>query len=273
MAYNATPILATAKRPRLGLLSVASLLPPDLDWRRGIRYAPEGCDPSQTYDVCGPGSGPKARPDSDGYSTFRPFIIAATDPCHDPWALDDEHLERANRTLLMSQGSSIARHLLSNTVGNPSLASTATDVSGGAAASWEAAAATLLYHMADNGYVGDVVFHAPSWLEPSFHASGVGDTEDGTRRAYIGAHPVVFDAGYSGLVAPDSLAGVDPAIAAEAGWVYATGPIEYAIGTTLEDVAVSIDERQNDRYVLAERPAIYRFDDCQVFGAVVEVGT
>jgi hypothetical protein len=269
MAYNATPILATQKRPRLGLLSVASLLPSDLDWRRGVRYSPEGCVLPDTYDLCGPGAGPKPDPEIPGYYTFNPFIVAAVDGCQDPWALDPELRERAQRNMLMAQGSMVAKELLDSSVGNPSLSSTATDVSGGAAVDWEAGARTLLFNMQAAGYVGDVVLHAPTWMQPSFEQSGIGTTEDGTRRPFVGTHPVVFDAGYAGDIPPDTLGGPDSSDPGTAAWIYATGPVEYAFAQELDEISVTVDTRQNERYVLAERPAIVRFDACQVFGVVV----
>lgn len=270
MAYNATPILATQKRPRLGLLSVASLLPSDMDWKRGVRYVPEGCTTPDTYALCGEGSGDKPLPEIEGVSTFNPFLIAVPDGCNDPWASDEEFRERASRVMLMAQGSMIAKELLDSSVNNPSLSWDAVDISGGAAVDWEAGASALLYSMQNAGYVGDVIFHAPPWLEPSFNRSGVGQTEDGTRRSYIGTHPVVFDAGYSGLIGPDDLTDGDASVPGQAGWVYATGPVEYAIGPALDDLSVTVDTRQNRRYILGERPAIVRFDACQVFGVVIE---
>lgn len=274
MAVTSTPIFATQKRPRLGLLSVASLLPSELDWRRGIHYVPEGCTAPDTYAICPPGGTPETTPPKPlpviaGVSHFNPFLIAAVDGCNDPWATDEEFRERAQRVMLMAQGSMIAKELLQSGVGNPSLSSTALDVSGGEVVDWETAATTLLCAMINAGYVGDVTFHAPGWLLPSFNTSHVGDTENGTRRPWIGPHPVAFDAGYSGLIPPAVLVGADPAIQCQAGWVYATGPVEYAIGPQLEDIAVSIDTEENDRYILAERPGIVRFDSCQVFAVAV----
>ncbi len=268
MTYNATPIFATKKRPLNGLTAFASLLPAELDWKRGVRYVPEGCTPAETLPICEPGE--VTRPDSPGVSTFQPFRISAADACSDPWATDEELLAQATRVNQMSQSAALARELTVSSVENDSLSSVAVDVTPEDGASdWQCAAAALLYAMQEEGYVGDVWFHAPTWLEPALYGTGVGKAEDGTRRAYIGANPVIVDAGYSGLIGPGGTAG--DALPGTAGWLYATGPVEYAIGDLFDDIAVSTETRQNDKMVLGERPAIVRFDACQVFATLVEV--
>lgn len=265
-------INALKKRPRAGLLSVASLLPSNTDWRRGVKYVPEGCVTPDAIPICGA----VVKPDSDPQSAveFDPFGIVAADGCNDPWMMNDEFRARADRTLNMGQSSILARELLQSTVTtNPDLQSTAVDLTAlmvtPGAVGWVEAATSLLYAMTNAGYVGDVVLHAPQWLLPSFMASNVGDIDPATRQAYIGPHPVVFDAGYNGLVGPDGALGAEPNVA---GWVYATGPIEYAFGDSLDrEGLVAGDNDKNDRYVVAERPGILRFDPCQVFGVLVEV--
>lgn len=270
MTYNATPIFATKKRPLNGLTAFASLLPAELDWKRGVRYVPEGCTPAETLGICDPERGTVERAVSPGVSTFNPFRITIADECWDKWATDEELLGRAQRVNQMSQSAALAHELLISSVGNPSLSSVAVDVTGGGPAlDWECAAAKILYSMQANGYVGDVWFHSPTWLEPSLYGSNVGQAEDGTRRAYIGANPVIVDAGYNGLIGPGGGPGI--AIPAVAGWLYGTGPVEYAIGDLFDDIAVSTETRQNDKMVIGERPAIVRFDACQVFAAPVEV--
>lgn len=271
MTYNATPIYATKKRPANGLLSFASLLPSELDWKRGVRYVPEGCTAPDTFGLCAPSRGTVDRPPAQPLAVFNPFRISAADGCNDQWATDEELRSRASRVQQMAQSAMLAKELLQSSVGNPSLSSTAVDVSGGVAVDWEAGAAALIYNMVNAGYVGDIWIHAPRWLEPSLYASTVGKAEDGTRRAYIGDNHVIFDAGYDGLIPPDALAGADPAVAPTAGWVYASGPVEYAIGDLFDELAVSVEPRQNDRMVLGERPAIIRFDSCQIFAVAVEV--
>ncbi len=223
-------ISALKKRSRTGLLSVASLLPSGVDWRRGIDYVPEGCTAPDATPMCADDIN-KPAPQVQEAIHFDPFGVVASDGCNDPWASNQEFYDRASRVLDMGQSA-------------------------------------LLYNMMNDGYVGDVVLHAPTWLLPSFNASGVGDIDPSTRRAYIGPHEVVFDAGYSGLVGP----GGDPegAVALEAGWVYATGPVEYEFGKQIDDdVNIAADNRKNARYVVAERPGIVRFDPCQVFAALV----
>lgn len=271
-------INALKKRPRAGLLSVASLLPstqPDgspTDWRRGIDYVPEGCVTPDAIPICGAVTKPDAEPQEAVH--FDPFGVVAADGCNDPWMMNSEFRARAGRTLDMGQSSILARELLQSTVtGNPDLQSTATDLTAlmtnPAPVGWVEAATSLLYAMTNAGYVGDVVLHAPQWLLPSFNASGVGDIDPATRQAYIGPHPVAFDAGYNGLVGPNGATGAAPNIA---GWVYATGPVEYAFGAPLDaDGLVAADTATNDRYVVAERPGILRFDPCQVFAVLVEV--
>lgn len=264
-------ISALKKKPRVGLLSVASLLPPNTDWRRGVQYVPEGCKAPDAVPACGDIVKPESTPPEA--VDFRPYGIVATDGCNDPWYTNAEFLQRAQRSLSMGESAILARELLQSTVtGNPDLANTATDLTPGTGpVGWLEAATALLFAMMNAGYVGDVVIHAPSWMQPSFEASQIGDTDSATRQSYIGSHPVVFDAGYSGLVGPGGVAGA--ALPNVAGWVYATGPVEYAFGPLFpdEDATIASDNVLNDRYVVAERPGIVRFDPCQVFAILTEV--
>lgn len=263
-------INALKKRPRAGLLTVASLLPSGTDWRRGVDYVPEGCVTPDAIPICGA----VVKPDSEVAEGvhFDPFGVVAVDGCNDPWYSNAEFHDRASRTLDMGQSSILARELLQSTVtGNPDLQGTAVDLTAlmpvPGPVGWVEGATALLYAMVNAGYVGDVVLHAPQWLLPSFMHTAVGDIDPATRQAYIGPHPVVFDAGYSGLVGPGGAVGAAPNIA---GWVYATGPVEYAFDKPLEGMTAG-DNDKNDRYVAAERPGILRFDPCQVFGVLVEV--
>lgn len=259
-------ILATRKRPRSGLTTVASRLPAGSDWRDGIDYRPEGCRAPDVAPICGDAEKADANPQDLVH--FDPFLVYATDGCNDPHATNEEIHDRAGRELDMGLSALIARELLESSVGNPDLASNATDVSGGVAVNWTAALAALLYNVQNAGYVGDVWVHAPPWLEPAFLASRAGQIELSTGLLFSGTHPAIFDAGYSGLVAPDGSAAVaEPGVT---GWVYVTGPVEWDMGPVLDDVAHASDNVLNDRFVVAERPAIVRFDPCHIFAALVE---
>lgn len=265
-------ITALKKRPKAGLLRVASLLPVrEEDWKSGVSYVPEGCFSPDAVAICDPDTN-KPRVTPQAAVTFEPFGIVANDGCNDPWALSGEFTDRAGRVLEMGQSAILARELLASTVtSNPDLESTAVDLTAAmttpAAVGWQEAATALLYAMMNAGYVGDVWIHAPSWLLPSFNSSQIGYTDPATGISYIGPHPVIFDAGYSGLIGPGGLPGdAEPNVA---GWVYASGPVEYNFGTS--DSVESGNSRQNDRYYVAERPGILRFDPCQVFGILTEV--
>lgn len=264
-------ISATKKRQRAGLLTVASLLPSGTDWRRGVDYVPEGCTAPDAVEFCGQAN-PKPAAVVQEAIGFKPFGIVATDGCNDPWFTADEFSERASRVLTMGQSAILARELLDSTVtDNPSLQNTAVDLTtlnGGAAVGWNEAATALIYNMVNAGYVGDILFHAPAWLAPSFFKEQIGWVDPATAQAYIGTHPVVFDAGYSGLIGPGGPA--EGAVAPQAGWVYATGPVEYAFAPEMDGIQAG-DSRQNAMYVIAERPGIIRFDPCQVFGILTEV--
>lgn len=264
-------INALKKRPSVGLLSYSTQLPASIDWRNGISYTPEGCIAPDATPVCGEVSKPDAEPIE--LVTFEPFGIVSVDGCDDKWMLREELHDRAVRVLDMGQGSLLARELLYSTnSNNPSLSNTAIDVSASddEPVGWLEAATTLLFNMQNAGYVGDVTLHAPNWLLPSFVASGVGDVDTVTGRASIGNHSVVFDAGYSGLISPNGDAG--GAVPNVAGWVYASGPVEYAFSDLLSDTdSAGFDQGINQRYALAERAAIVRFDPCQVFAVLVDL--
>lgn len=262
------PILATRKRPRSGLTTVASRLPAGADWRNGIEYRPEGCQAPNVFPICGVDVDPKELNTPQQIVRFDPFLIYDTDGCNDAFASNQELHDRAVRELEMGTSALIARELVESTVGNPDLASSAIDVSGGSAVGWTAALAALLYNMQNAGYVGDVWIHAPTWLMPAFLGSNAGQIELSTGLLYAGLSPAIFDAGYSGLVAPNgSLVVADPGVT---GWVYATGPVEWDTGALLDDLAESSDNLSNDRLAIAEKPAIVRFDPCQVFAVLVE---
>jgi len=270
-------ISALKKRKRAGLLNVASLLPEGVEnWRRGIDYVPEGCTVPDATPFCDPDRPDKAAAAVQSAIKFQPFGIVATDGCNDPWFATQEFYDRASRTLTMGQSAILARELLQSTVtDNPDLQSTATDLTAlmgtPGAVGWNEGTTALIYNMVNAGYVGDITIHAPSWLAPSFEASQVGWVDFNTGQHYIDTHPVVFDPGYSGLVGPGGDAGL--ATPPQSGWVYATGPVEYDFAPEVEDEAVNFagNNRQNDRYVVAERPGILRFDPCQVMGILIRV--
>lgn len=265
-------ISALKKRPRAGLLSVASPLPSGTDWKKEISYVPEGCRAPDAFPFCEPGATKPESAPQDAV-TFKPFGVVSTDGCNDPWAMNSDFFDRAERTLNMGQSAILARELLQSTVtANPDLQGTAVDLTAlmvtPSPVGWVEATTALLYAMMNAGYVGPVWIHAPSWLLPSFNASEVGYTDPVTGQSYIGEHPVIFDAGYNGLIGPGGDAGgAEPNVA---GWIYSSGPVEYAFAELLpEDFAG--DNQINDRFVVAERPGILRFDPCQVFGILVEV--
>lgn len=272
-------ISALKKRPRVGLLSVASPLPSNTDWRRGVDYVPEGCATPDAVPLCDDDI-EKPRIDPVEATAFKPFPIVSTDGCNDPWYTNEQFFNRADRTLQMGQSSILARELLESTVTtNPDLQGTATDLTAmmfaPVAVPWKEAATELIWNMVNASYVGDVWIHAPSFLLPAFNASQIGDVDTGTRQAYIGPHPVIFDAGYSGLIGPGGTPegtnpATPPADPPNSGWVYATGPVEYAFGELLP-MDPAAENQQNDRFVVAERGGILRFDPCQVFGVLVEV--
>lgn len=268
MGNTIEPISAIKKKPRGGLIAVASRFPEGSLWEQGAQYIPEGCVTPITGPIC---IDPyPEKPDNDPAEPldFQPFMIIADDGCNDPWADADEHYDRATRHLDMAQSNLIAKELLDSSVGNPSLQSTAVDVSGGGANNWTAALAALFYNMNNAGYVGDVTVHIPPWLEPAALASRAAFHDVPTGITYSGNNPFAVDSGYSGLIGPGGAAA--GAAGGVAGWVYATGPVEYDIGPLLTDIAASADNATNSRYAIAERPAIVRFDTCHVFATLVE---
>ncbi len=204
---------------------------------------------------------------------FRPFVIYYPEGCGTLALRPTDWEARAVAGLTAQESAALALELNSSYNGiNPDLLSTAENVSPIDPNAIPQTIFGLIHSMVDCGYSGDITFHVPAWALPSF----LKDTEltlvNGVYK--LGHHTVIFDAGYTNQ-APDS-AFIDNIVASDSDvWIYATTPVEYAFDEVrtygTEESMKGNMARQNASYVVAERPAIVRFDTCCVFAALATV--
>lgn len=268
-------ISGAQKAPSAGsLISSALRLPGDIDWSHesGLEWLPEACGPASRFLYCN-----DEQPDKDNSVVpdamqARPFVIYYPEGCS-PLAVDfSEWEDRARNGLTAHESAALALELMQSYGGvNLDLVTAATDVSPVTPNRIPQTIMGLIQAMVQCNYTGDITFHAPAWTLPIFLSGTQLTLTNGVFK--LGNHTVIFDAGYpnaaptsvdEGAVAPDGFA-----------WIYATSPIEYALGPVMEgggaESKKGASARQNSVYVIAERPAIVRFDGCCVFAALAEV--
>lgn len=254
-------------------------------WRNGISWTPLSCQPSGAWAQCPEADSVKDEAvDTGGPVEVMPFWFYTPLSCE--WALEPDELDTAARALNDTHAAyAVARALWFGEglpAANPTLRNTATDVSvGGGTADLDDAVALLLatYETATGGN-GGAVLHIPGLALTgalggvpggSFIARPEGNVYRGPLGSLIspgpgypyGASAAGAD-GFGPETAPDVYAGT----AGDELWVYITGPVEYALGESIElSPTPGLVSRLNVHQVLAERQAIVRFDPCSVFAA------
>jgi len=145
--------------------------------------------------------------------------------------------------------------------GNPSLISTAVDISSGAAIPIVSALSALIRARVNRGLGGIATAHVPAWLVPSladhYQLDDAGAAHAG------GILRISPGPGYTGF-SPTSSGHVAPPVGE--GWIYITGPVEYEVGPITTQPDQDHQQRLTNRVeVYSERAGILRFDPCGVF--------
>ncbi len=271
-------ISGAQKAPSAGsLISSALRLPGDIEWSNesGLEWLPEACGPASRFLYCD-----AEQPDKDNSVVpdamqARPFVIYYPEGCS-PLAVDFSEWEaRARNGLTAHESAALAQELMQSYGGvNLDLVTAATDVSApsGTPNRIPQTIMGLIQAMVQCNYTGDIMFHAPAWTLPMFLLDTELTLTNGVYK--LGHHTVIFDAGYPNAAPTDADAENEIGVDGVA-WIYATSPVEYALGPVMEgggaESKKGASARQNSVYVVAERAAIVRFDGCCVFAALAGV--
>jgi hypothetical protein len=159
-----------------------------------------------------------------------------------------------------------AEVLTGATSGNPSLVSTATDITSYAGGSQDTvtAVAILVSAFQSNTRGAKAYIHMPPFLLPDLLASQY-VIRQGKQLRTVTGNTVIAGTGYSGIYGPTG----SPDAAIGEAYIYVTGSIEVATHTSFvigsEDNSVGQYARQNLVEFYAERQVIYRFPTTPVF--------
>lgn len=269
-------ISGALKAPSAGsLVKSAFRLPSDIDWSHesGVEFLPEACGSAQRFLYCDDESPTKEDSVVPDDQQTRPFVMYYPEGCSPLAVRHEEWQDRALNGLTATESSALALELNSSYQGvNDDLLSTATNVSPVELNDLPQTILGLIAEMVRCGYTGDITFHVPAWTLPMFLHDNLITLSNGVYR--LGHHIVSFDAGYTNQ-APTS-ADESNAVATDGeAWIFATGPVEYALGEVrtlgLAESRKGNSARQNSVYIVAERPALVRFDACCVYAALAKV--
>lgn len=193
---------------------------------------------------------------------FDPFLLYAGVTCSGaPDLADLEQLAKIR--LRRGMSASLANQLLQShpDVGNPDLVTLASDITplGGAPCMNNAIAGLMTTAQGCGG--GELTFHAPIVALASLMQYDLVEFADGKYR--LGGHTIIVDL-YENIGPAGS-----PVAGANEVYIYATGPVEYKLGATI-DIS-HFTGRTNEGIVLAEQLAIMRFDPCCVYAIRAEI--
>lgn len=233
-----------------GFIRAARLLPDSVgDWSGGVTFL-QNCGGSSTWS-CDFAGATKDIPQTGDAAEFDPFIVYAGERCLGKPS--DELRQLVANKLTRGASSSLAVETHTSAHGRPDLQGSAVDITPvGGPPCVNNAMAGLLSAICDNGG-GDVVFHVPLVGLASLMTYDLVEFSDGRYR--MGGHTVIVDC------YPNEGPG-GAAAAADEVWIYATGPVEYALGQVQE--IRNFDNETNEDVLLLEQLAITRFDPCNV---------
>lgn len=236
-----------------GFLEAARQLDTQKDWRGGVSFT-SNCGGVGAWQ-CDYSGAQKDVDDLGDPVSFESFLLYVGVRCS---GAPVEDVLREHAALKMTRGTSgaLARELATGAAtGNPSLQSEGVDDTPATDVCVDSAIAGLLSIAEDCGG-GELTFHAPFVALASLMKYQLVVFEGGRYR--IGGHTIIID-GYPN-VGPDAAA--DPTATDEQAWIYATGPVEYAVGANTE--YYQFTGQQNESVLIAERLAVVRFDPCCV---------
>lgn len=257
----------------VSLLTVARRLPSGTDWRSGVSFLPNGCSPAVNFPTCevDPAPPTKCVPNFQPRAEFDSWPIYVPDGCNEkPFWIQDWR-GRAFEALEAYTPWALSRELDDGAMsGNPSLRSTAVDITGAGAVDVVTAVSSLLRARVEQGFAGVGLLHVPAWLIPPMYDRYLLEGNGPILTTCGGLARVSPGPGYTG-VSPDSSANLVPGPGE--GWVYITDPVEYEISSPvlLPDDPDDQQHRTNNIELYAERMAIYRFNPCGSFAVRVGV--
>lgn len=250
-------------------------------WRSGITARNIGTLEATNLPHCGTVTTPD--PTAGGVYEFHPVRTQLPHGCDVP-VQEDEWEREAREKLEATLPFHVAREVWTGgTSGNPSLQSTAIDVSSAASVSPTTAAAllTMNYEECTQGLLG--VLHVPSALVPDLVTSSFVERQ-GNRLVTVSGHVVSPGPGY-----PQSPGGWGPntetdpdadPVYAEAGegeaWMFMSSPVEFAgpfWNERQRSYGASHTDRQNLFLTVPEAWWVYRFETACVFAALAYIPT
>lgn len=262
------PGIAAARPPVSLLTSGARPLPGSTDWRSGIKWRSELPNGDLAVDVSALCEELDALNEmSFDQTTFYPVSLRSAWSCD--WVKGPEHeelLAGATRYLDALTPYLVSAGLWgpSGDTDNPTLESTANDVSAASPVHPVLAVGTLLeaWFSCNLGAGGIPVIHAPIQAITSLISHGTirqqGDAYYGPLGSIVSPGP-----GYPGVSTSGPLVDGDPADAGDgAEWIYISGPVEYALGPVevLDPEESWFHQRMNRYELFPQRQAILRFD-------------
>lgn len=256
--------------PRVSLLTVARTLPAGTEWRAGVSHLPNGCSPATAHPNCDVDPGPvtKCAPLSNGRADFESFLFYVPDGCDVAPFYAEDWNARGEEALKAYSPWALSHELdTGDATGNPSLRSTAVDLSGVGAVDVVTAFSTLIRARVERGMGGVATVHVPAWLIPAVDDHYLLDDSAASNSG--GLVRVSPGPGYTG-VSPDSSGNVVPGPGE--GWIYITGTVEYELGPVSSEPSQEQQQRlTNNVEVYSERAGIVRFDPCGVFAVRAKV--
>lgn len=249
---------------RGGILTVARDLPATFDeWRQGVVSLDE-CGDSGLTTCVDPATAPDKTVNSlSGTVAFDPFIAYHSKECS-RWLDEGLLADMTRRGMERGLSKQVALQLQTDAAGtgNPSLNSTAVDITPGGGPEPVVNTLAGLLEAACDCSLGDLVLHVPLRALPMLLKENIVEWNESAGMYMLGHHPVSVDC-YSSTGPGAVVAGP------QEGWFYVTGPIEVAFGDAIQ-FGNDVDATNVDRNIV-ERLSIVRFDTCCVQAAIAQV--
>jgi hypothetical protein len=273
---GATPTLLNVSRELPGTSPITG---EQIRWTSGVSSRQESCSTHFLWPLCpGPEQEDKCAPTPATYGEFEPVMLERLFECDQPNSSEDRAETEAEyqRRLQASSPSLLGQMLWEGNASssNPSLQSTAVDLSGGGVvvSSIVGAVGTLLQAFEDTLTGVQPVVHIPKLLIAAAESENVAAQSGGVLQGASGTYWVSPGPGYRYDEGPLDAAPVPAPIPAPAGsaWIFISGPAEYALSPT-RVVWEQPDRRTNFVSGRVQRMGLIRFDTCGVFAALASV--